>query len=94
MRTAAFDRYGTECACCGEDREPFLCIDHIGGGGAKHRREIGVGGSWFYLWLRRNDYPDGYRALCHNCNMALGLYGECPHEAERIVASGKAEVPK
>jgi hypothetical protein len=21
--------------------------------------------------------------LCHNCNMALGFYGHCPHEKER-----------
>jgi hypothetical protein len=29
--------------------------------------------------LARNGFPDGYRVLCHNCNMALGQYGYCPH---------------
>jgi hypothetical protein len=24
-----------------------------------------------------------YRVLCHNCNMALGFYGYCPHHPER-----------
>lgn len=32
--------YGGACACCGESREPFLAIDHIAGGGNKHRKEI------------------------------------------------------
>jgi hypothetical protein len=22
----------------------------------------------------------GYRVLCHNCNLARGFYGYCPHE--------------
>lgn len=82
LRLAAVEHYGGKCACCGEDRIEFLGIDHIEGrgAGAAHRREVGVtGGSWFYLWLQRNDYPDGLRVLCHNCNSSLGYYGYCPH---------------
>lgn len=30
-------------------------------------------------WCRRNGYPKGFRVLCHNCNMAIGFYGYCPH---------------
>jgi len=44
-RTAALIAYGGEnptCSCpgCSEDRFPFLCIDHINGGGCKHREEL------------------------------------------------------
>jgi radical SAM protein with 4Fe4S-binding SPASM domain len=31
--------------------------------------------------LKNNNYPkDLFRLLCHNCNMARGCYGYCPHE--------------
>jgi hypothetical protein len=29
--------------------------------------------------LIRNDFPKGYRLLCHNCNFAFGSKGSCPH---------------
>ena len=69
------------CACCGEKALEFLCIDHINGGGIKHRAELGFkgGGSQFYSWLIKENFPMDYRVLCHNCNMALGFYGYCPH---------------
>jgi len=37
----------------------------------------------FYSLLRRLGYPDGFRVLCHNCNMAYGFYKTCPHVRER-----------
>ena len=69
-----------KCACCGESHIEFLGIDHINGKGTKHRREIAGGGGNFYYWLKRNNYPTGYRVLCHNCNCALGFFGYCPHK--------------
>lgn len=69
-----------DCECCGEGHYEFLCIDHINGGGNKHRVEIGLGTQSFYSWLVRNNYPDGYRVLCTNCNSSLGFYGYCPHQ--------------
>lgn len=77
MRTEALDAYGWKCACCKEDTEQFLSIDHMNGGGGAHRREIGS--SSIYSWLRKNKYPEGFQTLCHNCNMAKGFYGRCPH---------------
>jgi len=70
-KTETFYHYsnGTmKCELCGEDRIKCLSIDHIGGGGAKHRKEIGKkGGPAFYRWLKRNKYPTGFRVLCMNC---------------------------
>ncbi|MDP2754423.1 MAG: hypothetical protein Q8P40_08545 [Nitrospirota bacterium] len=67
------------CSCCGESHEEFLSIDHINGDGAKHRRIIGRGGVKLYRWLKKNEFPEGYRVLCMNCNWAIGIHGYCPH---------------
>ena len=68
-----------KCKCCGESIIQFLCIDHINGGGSKHRKEMGQSGSNLYRWIVKNDFPKGFQVLCNNCNMAKGFYGECPH---------------
>ncbi len=74
--------YGGVCACCGEDDLDVLSIDHVNGGGARHRRELKAKGEVFgYHWLKKNGFPLGFRVLCLNCNLARGLYGRCPHEA-------------
>ena len=74
------------CNCCGEDNVEFLTIDHIGGGGNMHRnlltanKEVQRGSGNFVRWLIKQDYPSGYRVLCYNCNVSLGIHGYCPHE--------------
>lgn len=71
-----------KCACCGEVNQEFLAIDHINGNGNKHRESLGFkagGGSSFYTWLVKNNFPEDFRVLCHNCNFSIGLYGYCPH---------------
>lgn len=83
-REEVLKHYGKRCECCGETAVEFLTIDHINGGGNKHRRELGNrGGYRFYLWLIRNNYPDGYRVLCFNCNCAIAFSGACPHQRKR-----------
>lgn len=60
--------YGGECTLCGETAPEFLTIDHINGGGTKHREAVGVGAT-FYNYLRKLGWPtDAYRVLCANCN--------------------------
>lgn len=78
--------YGGKCACCGEDKIEFLAIDHINGGGNKHRKQEGMGGGYFtYKWLRDNNYPKDFRVLCHNCNQSIGNYGYCPHGDLKVI---------
>lgn len=79
IRELVLKHYGKSCVCCSEKNTAFLCIDHINGGGEKHRKQIG-GGSAFYKWIVKNDYPDGFQTLCHNCNFAKWRYGICPHK--------------
>ena len=81
---AHYSKGQPRCACCGETTIEFLAIDHIDGGGNAHRRTLGGRrGSGIYSWLRQHKFPDGYQVLCHNCNLAKGFYGQCPHERLR-----------
>lgn len=76
QRLLVFSHYGLFCACCKEDTYEFLSLDHINGGGNAHRRRRKAP---LYTWIIRNKFPTGYQTLCHNCNMAKGFYGQCPH---------------
>lgn len=95
LRAETLQAYGHACACagCTEIRAEFLAIDHTNGDGAAHRREICgqnklFGGTRIYGWLKKRGFPkDRFRLLCHNCNLARGFYGYCPHEREREVAA-------
>jgi len=78
LRQNVIQMYGGRCACCGEEHEAFLALDHINGGGQKHRSERGTYGV-FKDALEAND-PQRFRVLCHNCNMAYHTCGVCPHQ--------------
>jgi uncharacterized protein (DUF2336 family) len=90
LRLATLQAYGgpaPRCACCGESYLEFLCIDQIGGDDTAQRAQLRAARSGsstkLYRWLRDNQFPPGFRVLCHNCTMAIGFYGHCPHERER-----------
>lgn len=78
-RAKVIAHYGGCCACCGESRWEFLSLDHKEGNGEQHRREVKARGNSMVNWIIRNNYPDMFRVLCHNCNNALGCHGYCPH---------------
>lgn len=57
------------CALCYENIYDLLTIDHIDGGGNKHRRTFGSNsGDAIYIWLIKNHYPEGFQILCFTCN--------------------------
>ncbi len=86
LKDEVFAAYGGYvCKCCGERRKEFLTLDHVNGGGAKHRRELGRSVGKIYLWIKTNGFPPLFQVLCMNCNFARGLYGYCPHEKERAM---------
>lgn len=76
--------YGGKCQCpggCDVVNPDWLSMDHIKGGGIKHRRELKVIGLDFYRWLKKSNFPKrGFRLLCYNCNLSRGHLGQCPHE--------------
>ena len=67
-RVKVLTHYGNgslACVMCGESREPVLSIDHTTGEGGKHRKLIK--GTPIYHWLIMNNFPEGFRTLCMNC---------------------------
>lgn len=64
-----------KCVCCEEKEIMFLALDHIDGGGNKHRKGKGN----ITRWIIKNNFPPIFQILCHNCNLAKGFYGKCPH---------------
>ena len=69
-----------KCECCGETHFEFLTVDDIEG--KVHKNKKLLGGSGFYVWLEKQNFPEGFRVLCMNCNFSKGKYGYCPHEKE------------
>lgn len=93
LRDEVFAAYGGYiCACCGEPEKAFLTIDHIDGGGNKHRKEVGQ--SNVYRWLKQHDYPPGFQVLCMNCQWGKRNCGICPHQSKnvKLFVEGRKEV--
>jgi len=68
LKMEVINAYGGKCCLCGENHWEFLTIDHINGGGNKHRKQVGSG-AVFYTLLKQLGWPkDEYRLLCANCN--------------------------
>lgn len=66
------------CKCCNEKILDFLTIDHINGGGRRHKKQIKTD---LYVWLIRNNFPEGFQVLCMNCNWGKYVNGGiCPHK--------------
>ena len=82
LKDEVFAAYGGYvCVCCGETNREFMNIDHIDGGGAEHRRRLKSRSSAStYRWLKKHDFPPGFRVLCANCDVSRGRHGYCPHE--------------
>ncbi len=91
LKREVFSHYcGGEARCqeCKQiDDLGLLTIDHINGGGNKHRREIGkrnCGGYKIYQWLKRNSYPEGFQVLCFNCQFKKKLKEIRPSNPTKI----------
>lgn len=85
--------YGGKCSGCDEDFPLFLTVDHIAGGGCKHRKSIGDGGGAIYRWLYNQNYPEGFRLLCHNCNLGVAKFGQNLNALKAAVADWRSGVP-
>jgi hypothetical protein len=83
LKEQLFTALGNKCACCGEANPQFLTIDHIHGGGTRHRRSLGSGRSMYLEIIREGIPRDKYRILCMNCNFSFGHWGFCPHDLHK-----------
>ena len=71
------------CNCCGESFSiNFLALDHIDGRKSMGHKPSHTGIK-IYREILKNDFPDGFQILCHNCNTAKFQLGTCPHETRR-----------
>ena len=80
------------CRCCGlNEHTDFLAIDHILGkkemDSIPELVKIEYSSELEHLnkWIIKNKYlkdlqTEYFQILCHNCNVAKGDYGKCPHE--------------
>ena len=82
------------CRCCGEySNMEFLAIDHILGKKVMDTIpeliELDYSSKMkktkLLNWIKNNNYlsnlqTEYFQILCHNCNVAKGVYGKCPHE--------------
>ena len=82
------------CNCCGEySNMEFLAIDHILGKKVMDTIpeliELDYSSKMkktkLLNWIKNNNYlsnleTDYFQILCHNCNVAKGVYKKCPHE--------------
>ncbi|HEU04054.1 MAG TPA: hypothetical protein ENH95_02905 [Nitrosopumilus sp.] len=79
LRKNILAHYGSFCSCCAISTKEFLVIDHINGGGTRHRKSKSTPG--IMRDIVKNGFPDCYRILCANCNMGREKNnGLCPHE--------------
>ena len=96
--TKVLEHYSNDspaCACCGELERDFLVIDHLNGGGNKHRQQLfghGQGGWRFYSWLIHQDFPSGFQVLCFNCNMSKAKHGKCIHKGRPLAPVPPSDV--
>lgn len=67
-RTLVLERLGDECARCGFADRRALHIDHIHGGGRKHRGEVGSRFLKSLVELSDADLLVHFQLLCANCN--------------------------
>lgn len=83
VRNECLAAYGGRCSCCGEEHVEFLLLSCVVVPGAVEQQSVGGDEvpKRMYARLKKDGYPSGFQVLCANCNLALGLYGHCPHHA-------------
>lgn len=59
------DALGHQCNRCGFSDERALQVDHINGGGARHKRTLG--GDQIALYRYVMSHPYEFQILCANC---------------------------
>jgi len=91
-RDAVFDHYGRVCACPGCGATDDLTIDHIAGGGTRHRQE--QAGMWLYRWIVVNGFPAGLQTMCRACNLAKSRNAACPLDHERTGEHDGSRAPE
>lgn len=67
LRAKMLSDHGGKCVTCGFSDSRALQIDHINGGGKRHRKTFNSG-SMYYQHLSKCWDDSKYQILCANCN--------------------------
>ena len=67
LRHYSLNERFASCVRCGMVDVRCLTIDHINGGGNKHRKTDARAN--IYRYLRKRNYPPGYQTMCMNCQL-------------------------
>lgn len=72
LKKRIFSALGDRCSICGFADHRALQIDHVDGGGYKHRKRVGSG---YYQDILKGVLGESgeYRLLCANCNFIQGI---------------------
>lgn len=68
-----FDLLGSKCSVCNFDNVWALQIDHIKGGGYKHRKKFKSMAYYADILKSIKKGENKYRVLCANCNFIEGI---------------------
>jgi len=79
LRARILDSLGGVCACCGEQARRVLTVDHVQGGGTRHRRELRDPRAYYRSIISEGVPADRYRLLCLNCHESVNERGRCHH---------------
>ncbi len=69
------DHYGHQCSIPECSNTEDLCIDHINGENVDYKYRYG---SKLWRWIIKNNFPSGFRILCHYCNILDGYLRKHP----------------
>jgi len=66
-----YSRGTMKCSRCGDTIFENLCLHHKNGYGARHRESLGLRGLQFYIYLRKEGFPNSppLGVLCKTCNV-------------------------
>lgn len=90
LREEAYAGYGGfKCVCCGVQEPCFLTLDHVDGGGRKHRAAEKLRTEdELYKWVIKNNHPPLLQVMCFNCNCGRARNGGvCPHHTTQSIAA-------
>ncbi len=90
-KQAFLDKYGNKCVCCGETEYIFLTLDHINGGGNKHRKELKLNATRMYQYAVKNYNPKQFQILCMNCQYGTRFGKICPHQSRKQLTTKNKE---
>jgi hypothetical protein len=79
-----------KCKKCSEDDVRILTLDHVNGGGGKHRSTCRENGTNVYDDLIKNNFPEGFQILCPNCNHAK----RCDNNENRVSNGKETEIQR